>query len=419
MKASNRPRMTPSPLMSKALRTAGALVAVSAVVLLVTATPAAAQAGTLNMSPTSGSVGTVVRLSGDVGSTCAGQAAQFDGGTLGLEFQKGSGQGEPNEWINVPVAANGAWAATFVIPAFVGGQAMTQGSLGADMTPGVWQFGGPSCNAPARTADFEVTGTRPVASRFVGMAATPDGRGYWLAQAGGGVFGYGDAAYLGSLPSLGITPAGPITAVASTPDGMGYWLAGADGGVFAFGDAGYFGSLRTAGVTPAGLVVGITPTPDGMGYWLAGADGGVFAFGDAGYFGSARDGIAKVALLSSPTGRGYVIPTATGIEADARGDATAESGPPVALATLVSGAALTAGGGGHWEVGSDGGIFAFGDAAFYGSLPGLGVVPKAPVVGMARTPDGHGYWLVGADGGVFAFGDAGFHGSAADFGLPW
>jgi len=361
--------------MSKALRTAGALVAVSAVVLLVTATPAAAQAGTLNMSPTSGSVGTVVRLSGDVGSTCAGQAAQFDGGTLGLEFQKGSGQGEPNEWINVPVAANGAWAATFVIPAFVGGQAMTQGSLGADMTPGVWQFGGPSCNAPARTADFEVTGTRPVASCFVGMAATPDGRGYWLAQAGGGVFGYGDAAYLGSLPSLGITPAGPITAVASTPDGMGYWLAG--------------------------------------------ADGGVFAFGDAGYFGSARDGIAKVALLSSPTGRGYVIPTATGIEADARGDATAESGPPVALATLVSGAALTAGGGGHWEVGSDGGIFAFGDAAFYGSLPGLGVVPKAPVVGMARTPDGHGYWLVGADGGVFAFGDAGFHGSAADFGLPW
>ena len=34
-----------------------------------------------------------------------------------------------------------------------------------------------------------------------------------------------------------------------------------------------------------------------------------------------------------------------------------------------------------------------------------------PVVGMAATPDGDGYWLVAADGGVFADGDAGFFGS--------
>ena len=51
--------------------------------------------------------------------------------------------------------------------------------------------------------------------------------------------------------------------------------------------------------------------------------------------------------------------------------------------------------------------------------PRLGVVPAAPIVGMARTPDGLGYWLVGADGGIFAFGDARFHGSAAGSGLPW
>jgi hypothetical protein len=30
---------------------------------------------------------------------------------------------------------------------------------------------------------------------------------------------------------------------------------------------------------------------------------------------------------------------------------------------------------------------------------------------MATTVDGHGYWLVAADGGIFAFGDAGFFGS--------
>ena len=34
-----------------------------------------------------------------------------------------------------------------------------------------------------------------------------------------------------------------------------------------------------------------------------------------------------------------------------------------------------------------------------------------PIVGMAATPDGKGYWLVASDGGIFAFGDAVFYGS--------
>jgi hypothetical protein len=58
-------------------------------------------------------------------------------------------------------------------------------------------------------------------------------------------------------------------------------------------------------------------------------------------------------------------------------------------------------------------------APLYGSLPGLGVVPRAPIIGITATPDRKGYWLVGADGGVFAFGDAGFYGSAGASGLPW
>ena len=36
---------------------------------------------------------------------------------------------------------------------------------------------------------------------------------------------------------------------------------------------------------------------------------------------------------------------------------------------------------------------------------------NAPIVGMAATPTGKGYWLVAADGGIFAFGDAGFFGN--------
>ena len=30
---------------------------------------------------------------------------------------------------------------------------------------------------------------------------------------------------------------------------------------------------------------------------------------------------------------------------------------------------------------------------------------------MAATPSGNGYWLVASDGGIFSFGDAGFFGS--------
>ena len=58
---------------------------------------------------------------------------------------------------------------------------------------------------------------------------------------------------------------------------------------------------------------------------------------------------------------------------------------------------------------SDGGLFAFGDATFYGSMGGRHL--NDPVVGIASTPEG-GYYEVGRDGGLFAFGPgATFYGS--------
>jgi hypothetical protein len=62
-------------------------------------------------------------------------------------------------------------------------------------------------------------------------------------------------------------------------------------------------------------------------------------------------------------------------------------------------------------VGSDGGVFSFGDATFYGSVSRAHL--SGPIVGIAATPDGRGYWLVSSNGGVFAFGDAIFFGSLA------
>ena len=54
------------------------------------------------------------------------------------------------------------------------------------------------------------------------MAATPDGRGYWLVASDGGVFTYGDAAFYGSTGGSVLNE--PIVTMAATPDGRGYWL---------------------------------------------------------------------------------------------------------------------------------------------------------------------------------------------------
>ena len=75
----------------------------------------------------------------------------------------------------------------------------------------------------------------------------------------------------------------------------------------------------------------------------------------------------------------------------------------------ITGMAPTPTGGGYWLVASDGGIFSFGDAKFYGSTGAIKL--NKPITGMAPTPSGAGYWLVASDGGIFSFGDAKFFGS--------
>jgi hypothetical protein len=91
----------------------------------------------------------------------------------------------------------------------------------------------------------------------------------------------------------------------------------------------------------------------------------------------------------------------------------------------VVGIVTTADHGGYWLDASDGGVFSFGDTSFYGSIPGLGVSPagtggarslRAPIVGMVPSADDHGYFMVASDGGVFAFGDATFAGSCYSIG---
>ena len=87
----------------------------------------------------------------------------------------------------------------------------------------------------------------------------------------------------------------------------------------------------------------------------------------------------------------------------------------VPLNKPIVGIAQTSTGNGYNLVASDGGVFAFGDAQFKGSLGGIAL--DKPIVGMAQTSTGNGYNLVASDGGVFSFGDAEFQGSQGGTGL--
>jgi hypothetical protein len=70
---------------------------------------------------------------------------------------------------------------------------------------------------------------------IVGMAATPDGGGYWLVASDGGIFSFGDAVFHGSMGGQELTS--PVVTIGDTPDGDGYALPAADGSVSLFGDA--------------------------------------------------------------------------------------------------------------------------------------------------------------------------------------
>jgi hypothetical protein len=212
------------------------------------------------------------------------------------------------------------------------------------------------------------------------------------------------------LPGTGSQESFPVAAAA-----RGYWLVGSDGGIFSFGSAAFHGSM---GGTPLQRpVVGITPTADRNGYWLVASDGGIFSFGDSAFYGSipgvglhpAGSGLPDsldapiVGMVPSSTGHGYFMVASDG-GVFAFGDAHFEGSCPGIGGCY--GAAVSvmpdSTGNGYWLVTSKGAVYAFGDAPVYGSPPPESV----PVVSAVATPDRHGYWILYSNGAVFSAGDA-------------
>jgi hypothetical protein len=124
---------------------------------------------------------------------------------------------------------------------------------------------------------------------------------------------------------------------------------------------------------------------------------------------------ATSSATTGPTGKGYWTVARDGGVFAFGGAAFHGSTGSTHLNQPMVGMAATPSGNGYWLVAADGGIFNGGDAGFYGSTGAIHL--NRPIVGMASTPSGHGYWLVASDGGIFNGGDAGFYGSTGSLHL--
>lgn len=90
--------------------------------------------------------------------------------------------------------------------------------------------------------------------------------------------------------------------------------------------------------------------------------------------------------------------------AEQLGALIAPHGGPQVLNAPLAGIISTPSGNGYYLFGTDGGVFAYGDAKFFGSMGGKPL--NKPIAGMAVRPQNDGYWLAAQDYGVFAFGAA-------------
>ena len=217
-----------------------------------------------------------------------------------------------------------------------------------------------------------------------------------------------------------------------TSDSPGVRVVGPDGLTVTF--VGFGTCTLTPSVAQGPDYFGATGSPQSFpvqeaahGYWLVGSDGGIFSFGAAAFHGSmggtplqrprgrhhadldrervlAR-GLRRRASSASATPSYYGSIPGLGLH-------PAGSGLPHSLNAPIVGMVPTVTGHGYFMVASDGGVFAFGDAHFEGSCPGIGGCAGAAVSVMPDST-GNGYWLVTNTGDVYAFGDAPFYGAPA------
>ena len=265
------------------------------------------------------------------------------------------------------------------------------------------------------------------------------GRGVVGAHASGYNTGSVGIALLGTHTSTGVTDAA-MRALAATiawkvgprdidPHGRDAYLKVGDGTTVLFDNIAGHRDVDSTGCPGDGMYVRLAELRDRVsdeldrglvGLRILGSDGSLWTYGASEQFSTTNDisdprrsvahGIPVRAAAGTPTGRGAWVADVNG-SVYAFGDAAFfGSMGGRRLNRPIVGMAAHPTGRGYWLVASDGGIFTFGSARFRGSTGAIAL--NSPIVGMAATPTGRGYWMVARDGGVFTFGDAPFLGSA-------
>ena len=305
---------------------------------------------------------------------------------------------------------NGTLALLYGPPPSITNTALPAGTVGTGYSVDL-SFAGPSTEPSDYT--FSAAGLPPGLSLYSGASGATIGG---TPQAAGNFSVTITMATVGDIPplvsqqefNLEIQPA------------VGYWLATANGPVYGQGAAGSYGGFPVT--TTTGPVVGIAGVPSAKGYWVVTAAGNVSKHGtDIGFYGDPP-GLGKhisniVAITGTSDGKGYyLVGTDGGIFTF--GDARFHGSVPGIgkhvhniVGMVVNGSA------GYMLVGSDGGVFNFGQSHFYGSLPGQGIHVNN-IRGILPSSADTGYVLVGADGGVFNFGTGvKFYGSLPGIGV--
>ena len=294
----------------------------------------------------------------------------------------GAGEALPGD-VNVTVNGGLTWTRE-LIPASVG------------------ELTGISC--PDSVHCWAVGSTSDQASPEMALIASNDGGHTWSTQKTLPIFS--------SNPSISCVPGGYCWigegGAAETTDGGATWSVRANVGAIYVDSVACFDAQHCQAVgqgPPASQLFLNLSSLQMSGYWLLDSNSSIYQFGDAPpslITSGTYSAITSLHSGSNPlavTPQGWALPS---------GDCSNLG--RVQLARPIVGLASTPADQGCWMVASDGGIFTFGDARFYGSTGNVHL--NKPIVGMAPTPDGHGYWLVASDGGIFTFGDARFYGSA-------